>query len=153
MVKIKKHINLKNELLTINKWSRVDDPNFTSKEYIAIPINDNNIKEKFGIKKEIDELILEFVIGKNFISYSPTNSSLYDLSEESLFELAENFHVMDFHETKNFKVSSDCIYICKFFASENIRFIPLDNKILIETNETIEFILDDVKYFSKPIKK
>lgn len=152
MAKIKKLeliTTLKDSLNEIGAWDALDSPEMTKhkKYYVSLKLN-TEIKKKYNLNGTSLDLI--YCVGKNFASYSPNTSSLYDLAESDLIQLAgiNDFKIIKFPKNVTFK--KDGLTIIKNILEMDILIIPLDNKILIEVdNDDIgtEMNLDGNKSF------
>lgn len=128
--------SLRDEFKFISSWDRMLDPDFKNKKYVSLNCN-VDLASKYGMKTT--KLELEYMVTKNFLSYSP-DGTLYNINDDDLFKLvkAEKYHVLYFPKNLTFK--DDILFIINKLVEKDYTLIPLEDKIYIKTDESIELV-------------
>lgn len=157
MAKITFTKNLKDTLSQIRGWKKLSDKDFKDKlvTYMSVKDSQNILKKYDKIQIDDDNLQLEFIVTRDFASFTIENSSLFDLSYKDLMEIAKknNFKIINFGD--NFKE----LLATARILSKDYPIIPLDNSILIYLDDQsdsepniIEIEGDDNTYVTENIK-
>jgi hypothetical protein len=137
MAKITFTKNLKDTLSQVRGWKKLSDKDFKHKliTYMSVKDCENILKKYNEIKIEDNNLQLEFIITRDFISFTIENSSLFDLNYKDLMEVAKknNFKIMNFG-ADNFKE----LLASARILSKDYSIIPLDESILIYLDDQSE---------------
>lgn len=127
-------LTLKDKLINIKPWKKISDPSFdnNSKQSVFLTItNFTSIINTYpDIKTSGGVLNLDFVIGRNFISYSIDESSIFDISKKDLMKLSKlnNYKIIRFPKIAGF---DELLYVARKLVENGSKIIPLDDSILI----------------------
>jgi hypothetical protein len=157
MAKIKFTKNLKDTLSQVRGWKKLSDKDFKDKliTYMSVKNCENILKKYNRIEIDDENLQLEFIVTRDFASFTIENSSLFDLNYDDLMEIAKrnNFKIINFGD--NFKE----LLASARILSKDYSIIPLDNSILIYLDDQsdsepniIEIEGDNNTYVTKNIE-